>query len=272
MDGPGKRIRAARELWDKGYKEDAAALIFIATAAVSRLRYPRDCGYSDKVAFTAFVSDEIATITNGATQKPLRFPKTTKLPEINVTENVPLEDVFYGAWRCVMIHEARWPSEVYLTESRTDNKYRTSIEMPPDGRLGLPEEWILGLAFAVEHAAEIVLPKIVRFPIYCVFSGPVKDLGSNLFQIMNGETKAPRVNVRSQHAVPIFSDEGAMKAFTKYYNIPNLFVGLLSDKESLRRFIEQGGEDERFIFNPIPEQKLPPSYSRESLLKHLGSS
>ncbi|MEO8270932.1 MAG: hypothetical protein ABI557_14510 [Aureliella sp.] len=67
-EGPEKRIKAARKLWELGDKEDAAALIFVATAAISRLRFPRELGCRDRTAFTEFVKEQIATITNGAMQ------------------------------------------------------------------------------------------------------------------------------------------------------------------------------------------------------------
>jgi hypothetical protein len=270
MVGPKQRIRAARELWQKDLKEDAAALIFIATAGVSRMRRPREDGHSDRAAFTGFVCDEIVSITNGATCTPLRFPSTTQLPGIRTTENVPLEDIFYATWRCVMIHEARWPDEVYLTPTRTDSEYRTCIELPPDGRVGLPEEWILGLALAVESAIEVVLPDVDSFPVYCVLSGPVDDLGSNQFQFIDGQTKVPRVNVRNQQAIPLFSDEGAMKRFTEFCEIPDLFIGVLPDSQALRGFVERGDATDRFVFNTVPEERLPSSYSRESLLNQLS--
>ena len=50
MDGPLKRIEAAFKLWNDGLREDSAALIFIAAAAVSRLRYPRD-KHTDRESF-----------------------------------------------------------------------------------------------------------------------------------------------------------------------------------------------------------------------------
>jgi len=112
-EGPEKRIRTALKLWNDGDKEDAGALIFLATAAISRIRYPRELGCSDRTAFTEFIKEQIATITNGASPTTFRFPKTAQLPGIKVTENVPLEDIFYGCWRCVMLHEARWPQEVF---------------------------------------------------------------------------------------------------------------------------------------------------------------
>lgn len=154
MDGPLKRIVAASKLWDDGLKEDSAALIFIAAAAVSRLRYPRD-KYTDRESFLRFVRDEIATITCGATLKTFSFPKTTSLPGIRSETDVPLEEVFYATWRCVLIHEARWPQEVYLTETRLGSDYPTYIDITTDGRLGLPEQWILGFARAVESAPEV---------------------------------------------------------------------------------------------------------------------
>ena len=170
-----------------------------------------------------------------------------------------------------MIHEARWPDEVLLTATRADSDYRTCIQVSPDGRLGLPEEWILGLAFAIENAAEVLLPSILSFPIYCVLSGPVEDLGSNMFQLKDGETKVPKVNVRNQQAVPLFSDETAMKEFTEFCDIPALFIGELPDIESLTHFVERLESNERFVFNPVPERRLPPSYSRESLVQQLST-
>ena len=266
MEGPLKRIQAATRLWNDGFKEDAAVLVFIATAAISRLRYPQGQGHTDRSAFTEFVREQIATITKGATNKPLQFPKTTKLPGVKVTENVPLEDIFYGTWRCVMIHEASWPTEVYLTETRTDSEYSTCIELPPDGRIGLPEEWILGLAFAVENSAEILVPKILRFPVYILLSGFVTDLGSNRYQFEYDKTKVPRVKVRNQQAVPLFTDEIIMQAFKNHYKEADFFVGMLPDNESLRDFIERAISSDRFIFNPEPEKTLLPSYSKEVLL------
>lgn len=269
VEGLAKRIRAARKLWEDGDKEDAAALVFIATAAIARLRYPRETGCSDRTAFTGFVRDQTATITNGASPILLRFPQTTKLPGVKETRDVPLEDVFYGTWRCVMIHEARWPNEVYLTETRLNSHYRTYIELPPDGRLGLPEEWIVGLAFAVANAVEIVLPQVLEFPSYCVFSGPVDSLGSGNFQIRPNETKVPRVTVRNQQAVPIFTNENILKAFLEQNLIPELFVGELPDPVSLRGFVSYGLQDDRFILNPVIGKLLLPSYSRDSLLAML---
>ncbi|MEO8270933.1 MAG: hypothetical protein ABI557_14515 [Aureliella sp.] len=96
------------------------------------------------------------------------------MPEIKPTENVPLEDVFYSCWRCVMIHEARWPPEVFLTPTKEDNEYSTCIELPPDGRLGLPEAWILGLADAVEHAADRVFSDLLRVLRSCQMGFPRK--------------------------------------------------------------------------------------------------
>jgi hypothetical protein len=265
-EGIEKRIRAAKTLWANGDKEDAAALVFIATAAISRLRFPQMAGYSDRAAFTGFISEQVATITNGASPNPLRFPQTTKLPGVKETQNVPLEDVFYGAWRCVLIHEAMWPDEVYLTETRVDSDYTTHIELPPDGRLGLPEQWILGLAFAVEKSVEIVLPQIFQFPSYVIFSGNVDSLESNQYQVRPGETKVPRLKVRNQQAIPIFTRESLMKKFIKQNYIPEPFIGGLHDLVSLRNFVAYSLKDDRFIFNPEIGKKPLPSYSRDSLL------
>ena len=271
LKGPVKRVQTARKLWEDGDKEDAAALVFIATAAISRLRYPRGTGVSDRDAFTGFVRDQVATITNSASPSPLRFPQITKLPGVKETKNVPLEDVFYGAWRCVMIHEARWPDEVYLTETRTNTDYRTYIDLPQDGRLGLPEEWILGLAFAVENAVEILLPQILDFPSFCIWSGPMDALGSDQFQIRPQETKIFRLTVRNQQAIPIFTEENTMKSFIKQNQVPELFVGKFPDLNSLQEFVSYGLQDDRFIFNPIVGKKPLPTYSKDSLLATLAS-
>lgn len=271
-EGPEKRIKAARKLWEAGDKEDAAMLIFVATAAISRLRFPRELGCQDKTAFTAFVKDQIATITSGAIQAPVRFPKTAKLPEIKTTENVPLEDVFYSCWRCVMIHEARWPPEVFLTPTREDSEYSTCIELPPDGRLGLPEAWILGLADAVENAAEIVLPRIVKFPVFCVLTGQVKwDAGGN-FEIQPGITKAPRIKVRNQDAIPVFTEESLMNGFVDHHQIADVAIGQLRDMNALRAFIMHGSSSDRFIFNPVIGEQPLPSYSMDTVLSSIGQA
>jgi hypothetical protein len=251
-------------LWARGYKEDAAALVFVATVAVSRLRYTRETKCSDRKAFEGFVREQVATITNGASPTPLRFPRSTQLRGVKETENVPLEAVFYGTWRCVMIHEARWPDEVYLTKTRADTEYPVYIELPPDGRLGLPEEWILGLAFAVENAVEILVPQILDFPTYCIFSGPVRSLGSGQFQIKPNETKVPRIMVRNQQAVPIFTNEDALRVFMQQTQIPELSVGELPDLVSLSGFVGYGLKEDRFIFNPVVGELSLPSYSRDS--------
>lgn len=264
-EGPVKRIRVARKLWETGEKEDAAALVFIATAAVARLRYPHNRVPSDRAAYTRFVRDQIATITNGAAPVSLRFPQITRLPGVKETRDVPLEDVFYGTWRCVLIHEARWPTEVYLTETRTSTDYRTYIELPPDGRLGLPEEWILGLAYAVENAVEILLHRILDFPSYCIFSGPTTYLGSNTFQIRPTETKIAKVTVRNQQAIPIFTNKEMLTEFIKQYQVPELTIAELSDRSSLRNLVDYGSQDDRFIFNPVFGNTPLPTYSRDTL-------
>jgi len=245
-EGPEKRIKTARKLWEAGDKEDAALLIFSATAAVSRLRFPRESGYRDKRAFTEFLKEQIATITSGAMQAPLRFPKTTRLPGINTTENVPLEDVIYSCWRCVMTHEARWPPEVYLTPTKEESEYSTCIEFPPDGRLGLPEAWILGLADAVENAAEIVLPRIMKFPVFCVL---------------------PRIKVRNQDAIPIFTEESLMKGFVDHQKIADVTIEQLPD---MNAFIKHGASSDRFVFNPVIGERPLPSYSMDTVLSSLG--
>ena len=154
MDGPLKRVDAASKLWSDGLREDAAALIFMAAAAVSRLRYPRD-KHTDRESFLLFVRDEISKITWGATPKTFCFPKTISLPGIKSGIDVPLEDIFYSTLRCVLVHESRWPDEVYLTETRKGSDYPTYIEITAEGRLGLPEQWILGFARAVQTAPEV---------------------------------------------------------------------------------------------------------------------
>jgi len=269
-EGPVKRINGARKLWEDGDKENAAALIFIATAAISRLRFPRELGCTDKKAFTEFVKDQIAMITSGAMSAPVRFPKTSKLPDIKTTENVPLEDVFYSCWRCVMIHEARWPPEVYLTETKKDSEYSTYIELPPDGRLGLPEAWILGLADAVENAAEIVLPRIVKFPVFFLFAGQVKRDADGNFKFQPGVTKVPRIKVRNQDAIPVFTEETMIKRFVDHHKFADLEIGQLPDKNALRAFIMHGADKERFIFNPVIGEPPLPSYSLDTVLSSLG--
>ena len=197
VDGPTKRIQGARKLWKTGDKVNAAILFFVATAGISRIRYPRKTYRYDRDAFTKLISDEIATITNGAAPKSLLFPTDKwKLPDIVMeirgvkeAKKVSLEDIIYGVWRCVTIHEARWPDEVYLTKTPKNTKIHQTIELPNDGTMGLPEDWILGLADAVEYAVEFVLPKILRFPMYYIFSGPRKVLGLDNLQVIPGETK-----------------------------------------------------------------------------------
>ncbi len=266
-EGPLKRIRAARKLWKEGDKEDAAALVFVAVAAVARLRYPRNT-CSDREAYTKFIRDELATITDGASPASFHFPHTTKLPEIQRTENVALEEVLYGAWRCVMIHEARWPDEVYLTPTRANSDYPTYIDLPPDGRVGLPEEWILGLAFAVENAVEIALPRILKYPVYIVLSGPMDPMGAGMFQVKAQETKVPRMLVRNQQAIPVFTTVRGAEALIVQYQIPKPFVSPFADAAALRDFVVHGTQDDRFIFDPAAETLLP-SYSRDSLLAAL---
>lgn len=264
-----KRVQVARALWGDGHKEDAAALVFIATASLSRMRFPQKAGYTDRAAFTAFIRQEMATITNGTIPTPLYFPQTIKLPGIKDPKNVPLEDIFYGTWRCVMIHEAHWPDEVYLTETRAQGDYRTHIDLLPDGKLGLPEEWILGLAFAVENAVEITLTQILEFPIYCIFSGPITSLEDGSFQLKPNETKVPRLTVRNQQAIPIFTDESKMKNFIAQNSIPELAIGTLPDSIALRNFISYGTHDDRFVFNPTVGEVPLPSYSKDLLLSAL---
>ncbi|HUT95766.1 MAG TPA: hypothetical protein VMY37_40310 [Thermoguttaceae bacterium] len=265
-EGPQKRIQAARKLWGDGDKEDAAALIFIAAAGISRIRQPKELGCSDRKAFTSFISDQVATITGGVCPKSLRFPRTCKLPGVKVTENVPLEDIFYGCWRCVMLHEARWPDEVYLTGTNAASKYSTSIELPPDGRLGLPESWILGLAYAVENAAEIILPQILRYPCFVVLSGPIDALPSGDFRFRPGETKVARVKVRNQPAVLVFTDKEKMRPFLEENEIPDRLIAQFSDCATLREFILYGSGNERFIFNPVVGEVPLPSYSLDCVV------
>lgn len=270
MDGPIKRIQGARELWRTGDKENAAILIFVATAGISRIRYPSDT-YKDWEAFTKFIRDEIATITNGAAPKPLTFPtKNWKLPVVmnlfgvKERKGATLEQIIYGVWRCMTIHEARWPDEVYLTETQTDTEYCQTIEILPDGKMGLPEVWILGLADAVEYAVEIMLPKILLFPMYILYSAPVMALGSNNFQWKPGETKIAQIKIRNQQAVPIFTAEEDMKTYTEQN--PDVSVGVLPNIDSLRNFVEHGGDAARFIFNPRVGDKPLPSYTQASVL------
>lgn len=269
-EGAQKRIQAARKLWDDGDKEDAAALIFIAAAGISRIRHPKELGGSDRQAFTSFISDQVATITGGACRKPLRFPSTCKLPGVKVTENVPLEDIFYGCWRCVMLHEARWPDEAYLTGTHPDSEYSTSIQLQPDGRLGLPESWISGLAYAVENAAEIILPQILRYPCFVIMAGPTDPLPSGDYRFRPGETKVARITVRNQSAVPVFTDEQEMKPFLEENEIPDRLIAEFSDCATLREFVLYGASDERFIFNPVVGEVPLPSYSLDCVLACLG--
>lgn len=267
-DGIRRRIKSARRLWDDGDKEDAAALIFIATAGVSRLRHPRP-GLRDKEAYISFVRDQIAMITKGAMPKPIRFPRTTKLPGIKTTENVPLEEIFYCVWRCSMVHEARWPGEVYLTGTRQDSDYSTYIDLPPDGRVGLPDQWILGLADAVENAVEIALPDQLVFPVLCVFSGEVEDLGSNTYQLIPGKTSLPKLKIRNQEAFPLFLDVETLNAHIGVPHPVEMHVMQFHDLAALAQFIKAGAMDERYVFNPILGAVPPPTYSRESLFKVL---
>lgn len=264
-DGPLMRIQAARKLWGEGFREDAAALIFIATAAISRVRYPREMGCSDRRAFTAFVAEQVATITNGVAPSPLCFPKTCKLPGVNTSQNVALEDIFYGCWRCVMIHEAKWPVQVYLTPETPSSRYNTTIKLEADGRLGLPEQWILGLAMAVEKSAEIILPQIMRYPCYAIFEKDSISSSGNI-QLIPGKSKVPTIDIRNQDAVPIFTNENTLKKFLNHHKIQHRLVGQFMNRNELIEFVHCGSADQRFIFDPIVGDNPLPSYSLDCVL------
>jgi hypothetical protein len=183
------------------------------------------------------------------------------LPGVKETKDVPLEDIFYGCWRCVVIHEGHWPAQAPLTPTSTDGTQ--IIDLSSGSSVGLPEDWVLGIADAVENSIEMVFHNILRFPMYILCVGPRPPSGEKEFKLQPGNGYAT-VTVRNQLAVPIFTDENRMKPILEHH--PEFFVGVLPKLDYLRKTVEWLKDSDRFVFNPKFGEILPLSHTRGALL------
>jgi len=135
-------LEDSRDLWSRGRKRSAFALILIAFAATARRRYPKPIG--DAESFKRFIRDELPTIT-GTPDRALSIPFEGKL--------TPVEDILYRQLRCQLIHEGELPDSITFTQ-------RAVVEGVPcdvitlTQPLGLPEHWVLNMARAVANAPE----------------------------------------------------------------------------------------------------------------------
>ncbi len=152
-----ERIEDARILWEANRIEGAAIHVLIAFAATVRKRYPipmKDCD-----AFKAFISDEVAKITNGPT-KNVAFYYDGK-------HGVTIEDIIYKFIRCELVHEGKLPENIEFTHPVPDTKGpfgRSPSGEPYDGKLfnhiklnevlGFPLGWIWNLIRVVAEAPE----------------------------------------------------------------------------------------------------------------------
>ncbi len=259
------RTITATKLWDEGNKLDAAILFFVATAATSRIRYPRL--KHDREAFTRFVRDEFTAIIGSYESEPVKMPAWLELPGIKKPENFYSEDIFYHCWRCVVIHEARWSHEVYLTPSASDSDSPHIIDYASSKKIGLPEIWIKNLGKAVQETIEILLPTILSFPIYILYSGPTAPKSGG-FQIIPGKTNLMSEMIHNRPTTPLFTLEDTMKNIKE--NLVGVSVGQLPTLDSLIRYVNLLSDHQRYIFNPSNNRKLPHfPFSKSSLLSQL---
>ena len=259
------RIFDARSLWEQNRKDSAIALILIAAAAVSRMRYPRK-HFTDKEAFKKFIRDEFPTITGGAAVESLTLPKTCDLPEIQQTENVPIEDVFYSCWRCCMVHEAKFADEISFTPTNEGSRWRWTIEAHPDGTWAFPEEWLLNLAKAVEESAEVKLPELLEFPCFILMKH-ANQMADGMMSI-DASTQFPKMKVRNEDAFPIFTHESLLQ---KFVGSQDCQVGRLDSAEQLAQLL-LGKKIDRVIFNPSIGDWPLPTYWVDCLLAALDLS
>ena len=151
------RIEDASVLWKSERLEGAVTMVLIAVAATVRKRYPRPM--QDRTAYKRFVRDELQKITNG--------------PDRNVDffydgdPHVSLEEIVYKFLRCELLHEARLPENITLTQPvKGDGKPfgKSPDGSPYDGKLlnelvlndvlGFPIGWIWNLIRVVAQAPE----------------------------------------------------------------------------------------------------------------------
>ncbi len=137
------RIEDAKILWEAGRLEGAIVQVLIAVAGTVRKRYPRPM--SDCKAYTNFIRDEIAKITNG--------------PTINVDfyydgkHHVALEHIIYKFIRCGLVHNGCLPKTITMTQPViSDGKLFNLLDL--SDVMGFPIGWIWNLIRVVAEAPE----------------------------------------------------------------------------------------------------------------------
>lgn len=257
------RIEDGRVLWENGRKEGALAMILIAAAATSRIRYPRP-QYGDREAFKSFIRDELPTITETQSE-------SLQVPFLGQKQS--LEDILYVHLRCSLVHEAAVPEWIEFTEPEYKKGEKWNILfLRPDEGLGLPEGWVLNLAKAVREAPENLptfqaaeLNELIRFP--CFFLSDNAEIGRELQIIRPGVTRFGSLTfMGTQHHV-IFTDHKSASAYAAMH-APSCGLVSITSREDIERFLAQSGWTS-LLFDPVIGSSHPQIYSVESVMAAL---
>jgi hypothetical protein len=132
------RIEDATLLWQNGRREGAFLVALVATAAVSRLRYP-DSG--DGEAFRRFVRES----------QPFTLSVEFR------GKLVPVEQVLYKWMRCELVHEGGLPVDVELMPDSEPGVLSVRAGGEPERVLKLSEAWFEHLVGLVVGSPEYQL-------------------------------------------------------------------------------------------------------------------
>jgi hypothetical protein len=142
------RLEDALYLWSHGRKEGAWVQVLIAAAATSKERFPNK---KDGEAFKDLIRDVTPLIVD---------PNATPIAggvnvvfNANTPNSVTMGEVMYKHLRCFLIHEAKMPSDVRLSESKLENG-KLVADLRGGSPLTIPDFWVLHLAKAVATAPE----------------------------------------------------------------------------------------------------------------------
>jgi len=100
----------------------------------------------------------------------------------------------------------------------------------------------------------------------------VKCSANGEIEIQPGATKVPRIKVRNQNAIPVFTNESLVNEFVAPHESVDLTIGKLPDVGALREWIMVAASDDRFIFDPVEGERPLPSYAMDTVLSSLGTS
>jgi len=137
-------IEEAQTLHKAGHKEGALRLLLIAVAATAQKRYPRK-RYKDRVAFEAFVLDEILA---GNFFGP-RTCVGVSMPWQG--QSTPIETILYDL-RCNLIHEATMHNHV-LRDLQQDPT-QLVIRINADGKFVFQDSFLVCLFKSLHNVSE----------------------------------------------------------------------------------------------------------------------